>query len=34
MHGMKMAKGGWLTPTKSEGNTRLEEIKKVIDEYK
>ena len=26
--------GGWLTPTKSEGNTRLEEIKKVIDEYK
>ena len=26
--------GGWLTPTKSEGNARLEEIKKVIDEYK
>lgn len=26
------AEGGWLTPTKSEGNSRLEEIEKVIKE--
>ena len=26
--------GGWLTPTKSDGNARLEAVKKVIDEEK